>query len=179
MRAVTVCLVFMVTVFQAAEHTGAAAIMESLLFGIDMAPPVRTSDLPVDAQRSLEKYRERDRLFKPTITRPKNLDGPEGSVYAKRVSLERALFCLYDRPDSLQMAEQYSTQILLFYEWEGFAEGPLAEAAAADAFVAQHPNSFVAPFAQLFAGHRKLCAASGSTDVDPKSDRIRPASCGN
>ena len=173
MRALTACTVFAVTLFQAAEPTGAAAILESLLFAFKLAPPTRTVGLPADAQRSLVKYRERDRLFKPTIKRPKSLDTPEGSVYFQRVALERALFCLYDRSDSLHMAEEYATELRLFYEWEGFAEGPLTEAASADAFLAKHRNSFVAPFALLFAGHRKLCAVSGSRDLDPKSDRAR------
>ena len=173
MRALTVCMMFVVTLFQAAEPTGAAAIMESLLYGFEMAPPSRTADLPADAQRSLAKYRERERLFRPTIKRPDNLDGPEGSGYFKRVGLERALFCLFDRSDSLQLAEEYSTQIQLLYEWEGFADSPLTEAASADAFMAEHRDSSVAPHAQLFAGHRKLCAVSGLEGLDPKSDRAR------
>lgn len=173
MRALTLGVVVMITLVQPAERTGAAAIMESLLYGFEMAPPSRTAGLPADAQRSLATYRERERLFKPTIKPPANLDGPEGSGYFKRVGLERALFCLFDRSDSLQLAEEYSTRIRLLYEWEGFAESPLSEAASADAFLAQHRNSPVAPYARLFAGHRKLCAVSGLEGLDPKSDRAR------
>jgi len=55
---------FAVTLFQAAEPTGAAAILESLLFAFKLAPPTRIVGPPADAQRSLVKYRERDRLFK-------------------------------------------------------------------------------------------------------------------
>jgi len=173
MQVLTVCLAFVVALFQAAEPTGAAAIMESLLYGFEMAPASRTAGLPADAQRSLTKYRERERLFKPTIKRPDNLDGPEASGYFKRVGLERSLFCLFDRSDSLQLAEDYSTQVRLLYEWEGFADSPLTEAASADAFLAQHRNSVVAPYAQLFAGHRKLCAVTGLEGLDPQSDRGR------
>jgi hypothetical protein len=171
MRALAACSVFVVTLFQAAELTGAAAIMESLLFGFEMAPATRTAGLPADARRSLGNYRERERLFKPTIKRPDNLDGPEGSEYFKRLGLERALFCLFDTSDSLQLAEEYSTQIRLLYEWEGFADSPLTEAASADAFLAEHRNSSIAPYVRLFAGHRKLCAVSGLEGVNPKSDR--------
>ena len=171
MQVLTVCLVFMAMLVQLAESTGAAAIMESLLYGFEMAPPNRTAGLPADAQRSLTKYRQRARIFKPTIRRPQNLDGPEGSGYFKRVGLERALFCLFDRPDSVQLAEDYSTQITLFYEWEGFADSPLTEADSADAFLARHRNSPIAPYIQLFAGHRKQCAVSGLEGLDPKSDR--------
>ena len=107
MRTLTACIAFMVTLVQAAEPTGAAAIMEALLYGFEMAPADRTTGLPGDAQRSLERYRQRERSFKPTIPRPSNLDGPQGSVYFKRVGLERALFSLIDRPDSLHLAERY------------------------------------------------------------------------
>jgi len=144
--------------------------MEALLIGFEMAPADRTTGLPSDVQRSLARYRERERSFKPTIPRPLDLDGPEGSGYFKRVGLERALFSLMDRPDSLHLAEEYSTQIAILYEWEGFADSPLSEAASADAFLAQHRKSAVAPYVQLFAGHRKLCAVSGLEGLDPKSD---------
>ena len=136
-----------------------------------MAPPNRTAALPRDIQQSLAKYRERERVFKPTIKRLENLDGPEGSGYFKRVGLERAVFCLFDRSDSLKLAEEYSTQISLLYEWEGFADSPLTEADSADAFLAQHRNSPIAPYIHLFAGHRKQCAVGGLEGLDPKSDR--------
>jgi hypothetical protein len=145
--------------------------MESLLYGFEMAPQSRTSGLPNDIQQSLETYRERERIFKPTIKPPANFDGPEGSAYRKRVGLERALFCLFDRADSAQLANDLSTQITLIYEWEGLADSPLAEAGSADAFLAQHRNSPIAPYIQLFAGHRKQCAVSGFEGLDPKSNR--------
>jgi hypothetical protein len=169
----TVILILAVTLGQSAEPSGAAAVMESLLFGFEMAPPSRTSGLPGDAQAAVAKYRDREHLFRPTLQRPENLNSPEASLYRKYVGLERALFCLFDRPDSQQLAEEYRKQARLSYEWEGYADGPLAEAAAADAFLAGHPRSPLAPYAQLFSGHRKLCAASGLDGLDPASDRAR------
>jgi hypothetical protein len=170
MRTLTACIAFMVALVQPTEPTAAAAIMEALLYGFEMAPADRTTGLPSDAQRSLARYRQRERRFKATIPRPSNLDGPEGSAYFKRVGLERALFSLIDRPDSLRLADEYSTQIALLYEWEGFADSPLQEAASADEFLTQHRNSPVAPYVHLFAGHRKLCAVSGLEGLDPNSD---------
>jgi hypothetical protein len=166
-------LAFIATLSQLTQPTGAAAVMESLLFGFDMAPAALTAGLPADAARSLATYRQRERAFKPTIARPAKLDGPEGNLYFKRVGIERALFCLLDRPDSLEAAEDFATGIKLFYEWEGFANGPLTEADSADDYVAQHPASAAVPYVQLFAGHRKLCAASGMEDLDPASDRAQ------
>jgi hypothetical protein len=171
MKTVAAGLAFIATLSQFTGPTGAAAVMESLLFGFEIAPAALTAGLPADAARSLATYRQRERLFTPTIAPPENLDGPEGSLYAKRVGIERALFCLLDRPDSLQVAEDYATQIKLFYEWEGFANAPLTEADSADDYLAQHPTSAAVPYVQLFAGHRKLCAVSGMEDLDPASDR--------
>jgi hypothetical protein len=53
------------------------------------------------------------------------------------VGLERAVFCIFNRADSLRLADEYATQIRLLYEWEGFADSPLIEAASADRFLAQ------------------------------------------
>ena len=64
-------------------------------------------------------------------------------------------------------------EVVLAYEWEGFADGPLAEAASADAFLAAHRNSPIAPHVHLFSGHRKLCAVSDYTGADPTTPESR------
>ena len=171
MRSLLVCLALVATLAQPAEPVGAAAVMESLLFGFAMAPAVRTAGLADDAARSLESYRQRESLFKSTIPPPARLEGPEGSLYSKRAGIERALFCLLDRADSLQIAGEYARQITLLSEWEGFADSPLTEAASADEYLAQHPGSPAAPYAQLFAGHRKLCAITEMAGLDRSSGR--------
>jgi hypothetical protein len=167
MRILTVCVAIIGAFLQSGEPTGAAAIMESLLFGFEMVPPARTAGLPADVKRSLLRYRERERIFKPTFRNAEYLES------FKYVGLERALFCLFDRPDSMQLAEDYATQTKFLSEWEGLADSPLTEAASADAFLAQHRNSSVAAYAELFAGHRKLCAVSGLQGLDPTSERAR------
>jgi hypothetical protein len=43
-RALTLGVVVMIILVQPAEPTGAAAIMESLLYGFEMAPPSRTTN---------------------------------------------------------------------------------------------------------------------------------------
>src|SRR4029453_1673888 len=100
-----------------------------------------------------------------------NLDGPLGSLYFKRVGLERALFSLNNRKDSLALAESFATTVKLLYEWEGFADSPLLEASSADEFLAQHRTSPLAAYLQLFPGHRKLCDVSGLDLFDPQSGR--------
>lgn len=64
-------------------------MVEALLFGTQVAPVTRTTGLPDAAQRQLDVYRQRERLFRESIPRPQNLDGPEGSLYFKRSTLER------------------------------------------------------------------------------------------
>ena len=145
---------------QRPEPTGAAAIKEALLFGFEMAPPDRTMNLPPAAQRALTVYRSRARMFKPTTARVDSSPETQASLQFKRVGLERAVFSLFDRPDAAQLAGDYATRAALAYEWEGLPEVPLFEAAYADSFLAEHPTSPIAPFVQLFAGHRKLCAGN-------------------
>ena len=71
----------------------------------------------------------------------------------------------------MKLADEYARHADLFYEWEGFADSPIGEAASADSFLVQHSGSPIAPYVQLFAGHRKLCAVSGLEGLDPSSDR--------
>lgn len=172
-RALTVCLVFMVTLVQPPEPTGAAAIMESLMYGFEMARPSRTADLPPETQGSLAKYRERERIFSRRSNVRRVLAAHRGpctsSAWAGSAHCSAALI----DPTSRHLAEEYSTQVRLLYEWEGFAASPLTETASADAFLAQHRNSPVAPYAQLFAGHRRRCAVSGLEGLDPKSEKVR------
>lgn len=93
----------------------------------------------------------------------------------QHVGLERALFCLFDRPDSLQMADEYQKQARLLDEWEGFADSPLAEAATADAFWRRHRFAVGSVRAAL-SGHGTLCDVSGLDGLDRASDR-RGRSC--
>lgn len=172
MRSMAVAALAAVMVQPAPEPAGAAAVKESLLFGFEMAPPADTANLPPDVERSLAAYRACERGFKPTIARPPNLNEfPREAVYFRRVGVERAVYCSFDRPAAL--ARAYATDVRLLYEWEGYADSPLTEAASADAFLKRHPNSTIAPYVHLFAGHRKLCAVSGLTGLDRASDRAR------
>jgi len=98
---------------------------------------------------------------------------PEHSLQLKRIALERALIGLFDTPGIEALAYEYARGAPLSYEWEGFADGPLREAAAADQFLEENPASPIAPYANLFAGHRKMCAVSGLEGLNPSSDKAR------
>jgi hypothetical protein len=168
----TVLLLVLAT-FQPAAPRGVAAVIESVLWGYDMPPSDRTAGVPADVERGLETYRERERLFESTVDRPANLDGPEGSIYLKRVRFEHLVFSLFDRPESMRLAGEFGAQIRLVYEWEGLASSPLAEAESADLFLRERPDSPITAYVQLFAGHRKLCALSSFEGLDPDSERAQ------
>lgn len=154
---------------QTSGSSDGAAVVEALVYGFEMAPATRTSGLPPDAQRRLARYRQREASFTSTLTPPADLDGPLGSLYFKRVRMARAVFSLVDRPDARALAESLVENLEVLYEWEGFADSPLREAASADAFVAEHRASPVASYLRLFAGHRRLCATSGLEGLNPQS----------
>jgi hypothetical protein len=87
--------------------------------------------------------------------------------------MARAVFSLVDRPDALALAESIVTNIHFLYEWEGFADSPLSEAASADALLRDHPSPSMAPYLHLFTGHRRLCAVTGLQGLDPQSPEGR------
>jgi len=143
--------------------------LETLVFGFELAPTVRLTELPPDVLRSVDAYRQRERLFKTTITCETGVDFPAESVCLKRVALQRTLFSLVNRSDSLLLAGTYARQATINYEWEGFAEAPLGEASAAEKYLRAHPRTPLASYLHLFIGHRKLCALSGLDGLDPAS----------
>lgn len=158
MLSAAVLLTWLVAGGQQPQDGGAAAVVDALLFGAQMAPVSQTGALPPAVQPPLDRYRQREQLFRETIPRPQNMDGREGAVYLKRAALERAIFSAYDRPDSLELAESFVTEVRILHEWQGFAASPLAEAASAVDYLSSHPASPVASYVRLFIGHRRLCA---------------------
>jgi hypothetical protein len=162
----------------APEPVDAAALLESLLFGFETAPAARTAGLPADAQAALAAYRARERLFTPTTPAPQTASSAEESLHFKRAGMERTIFSLFARDDAAQLAAEYVKEAVLSYEWEGFPEAPLGEATSADTFLTTQPNSPLVPYALLFAGHRKTCAAEimrGLDADDPRAGELQRA----
>ena len=158
---------------QRPEPAGPAAIASALVFGGEMPAAAQTRELPADVKASLAEFRKREKRFKPTVQLPGRLDGDdiEDSVYRKHVDLERTVFSTFE--NSLNTAQQFATEVELRYEWEGMADGPLAEASSADAYLSRHANSPIEPYVLLFSGHRKLCAVSDYTGADPTAPESR------
>jgi hypothetical protein len=152
------------TALTGASESEPALMARALLFGFEMPPPPRS---PASLAQAVTRYRDRERTLKTRLGPPPPGD-VESANYSKHVGLERSLYALFDRDDSAEMAAAYAAPARLLYEWEGDPDAPRQEAEYAEEFLAAHPETPLAPYLHLFAGHREMCAASleGGKGVD-------------
>lgn len=156
---------------RAGELAGAAAIADAVLWGREMPASALTADLPKKVQSQLTEYRERERAFRSAITPPPGATEEERETYDRRVGIERVVFCLFPRGDSAKVAPQYALDADIEPDWLGMAEMPRREARFIDRLLADLPKPWLAPYLNLVAGHRKLCASE--MDGDAADDRSR------
>lgn len=154
------------------EPTGGAAVAEAVLWGLPMAPPERTSEMPPNVQAPLAEYRQRERMFRTGLKGSPGATPVEGALFEKRVGIERVVFSLFPRRDSARVAAAYASDSEVSYEWEGYADGPRREAAFIDRLLRDLPQPWLAPYLHLIAGHRKLCASQAE---GPDSEAQRHA----
>ena len=128
---------------------GAAAVARALVLALPMAPPARTSGLPADAQKRLDEYRQRERSFKSGLVPPHGGSAEEHELYLKRVDIERVIFSLFPRKDSAKVAAGFALDADLD-----------REAPFIDELLRNLPVPWLAPYLNLVAGHRKLCAGA-------------------
>ena len=126
---------------------GAAAVAEALVLGTPMAPLERTVGLPADARKRLDEYRQREQSFKSSLAPPRGGSAEEHQLYRKRVDIERVIFSLFPRKDSAKVAAGFALDADLD-----------REAPFIDGLLRNLPVSWLAPYLNLIAGHRKLCA---------------------
>lgn len=143
----------------AAELSGAAAIADAVLWGREMPASALTADLPKNVQAQLAEYRERERTFRSALTPPPGATDEERETYQLRVRIERVVFCLFPRGDSAKVAPQYALDADIEPDWQGLPEMPRREARFIDRLLADLPKPWLAPYLNLVAGHRKLCAS--------------------
>jgi len=142
----------------AVDAEGAAAIADALLWGHTMPPPEITAKLPSGVQRSLSEYRKREEEFKSGLTPPPGATAEEEAVFAQRVGIERVVFSLFPRRDSARIASLYALDVDVSLAWEGAADQPRREAAFINHLLTDLPQPWLAPYLNLIAGHRRLCA---------------------
>jgi hypothetical protein len=140
--------------------SGAAAVADAVLWGKEMPGIDVTADLPRTVQSPLADYRDRERAFRSRLTPPPGATPDERDSYARRVGIERVVFCLFPRGDSAQVAPQYALDADIELDWQGMPEMPRREAKFIDRLLADLPKPWLAPYLNLVAGHRKLCASA-------------------
>jgi hypothetical protein len=138
--------------------SGAAAVADAVLWGKEMPPADVTASLPRDVQSQLAGYRERERAFRSGLTPPPGATPEERETYERRVGIERVVFCLFPRSESAKVAPQYALDADIEPDWQGLPEMPRREAKFIDRLLADLPKPWLAPYLNLVAGHRKLCA---------------------
>jgi hypothetical protein len=152
------------------ELSGAAAIADAVLWGKEMPPSARTADQPKNVQSQLNEYFQRERSFRSGITPPPGATEEERETYDRRVGIERVVFCLFARGDSARVAPQYALDADIEPDWQGMPEMPRREARFIDQLLSDLPKPWLAPYLNLVAGHRKLCASEmDGTKADARS----------
>jgi len=147
------------TMAGAEELSGAAAIADAVLWGREMPAAALTADLPRNVQSQVVEYRERERTFHSALMPPPGATPEERRSYDTRVGIERVVFCLFPRGDSAKVAPQYALDADIEPDWHGLPEMPRREAQFIDSLLADLPKPWLAPYLNLVAGHRKLCAS--------------------
>jgi hypothetical protein len=147
------------TIAAAEDPAGAAAIADAVLWGKQMPASALTADLPKNVQSQLVEYLERERAFRSALTPPPGATAEERETYDRRVGIERVVFCLFPRGDSAKVAPQYALDADIEPDWQGMPEMPRREAKFIDRLLADLPKPWLAPYLNLVAGHRKLCAS--------------------
>lgn len=138
---------------------GVAAIADAVLWGKEMPPSALTADLPRSVQSQLSEYFQREHSFRSGITPPPGATEEERETYDRRVGIERVVFCLFPRGDSAKVAPQYALDADIEPDWQGLPENPRREAKFIDQLLTDLPKPWLAPYLNLVAGHRKLCAS--------------------
>lgn len=141
------------------ELSGAAAIADAVLWGREMPASALSVDLPRNVQSQVVEYREREKAFHSALLPPRDGTAEEKETYDRRVGIERVVFCLFPRGDSAKVAPQYALDADIEPDWQGLPEMPRREAKFIDRLLADLPKPWLAPYLNLVAGHRKLCAS--------------------
>lgn len=128
---------------------GAAAVTHALVSGVPIAAANQMSALPPDAQKRLDVYRERERLFTSAMAPPRGGSAEELQLYESRVRVERVIVSLFDRKDAPKVAAGFALDV------DFDREAPFI-----DELLRNLPVPWLAPYLNLIAGHRKLCAGA-------------------
>jgi hypothetical protein len=144
------------------------AIAGALIWGRPIASAEHTSSMPRDLQQQLAEYRRREEAFHSTLAPPRGATDIERGIFNTRVGIERVLYCLFPRRDIARIAAQYAADANVLPEGgDDLAAAYRADAAFIDDLLRDGSRPWLAPYLNLIAGHRKLCASQpGRRDGD-------------
>jgi hypothetical protein len=173
--AVTVLAALLLAGAAAASGDGPSAAEDRILFGTvfqRLGDPALANapDVPDEVKARIRGFQQRARTFASRLPPETGKQGPERWTRDKKRSLQLGMLSLIEAEGIEAMARDYAGQAVLGYEWEGMPDGPLAEAASAEDFLATHPETPLRPYLNLFLAHRFRCAAEVLTLTrDPQS----------
>jgi hypothetical protein len=146
------------------------AVSQTLRGGESLFSSFARRELPtVDGIQALapevrqEVERRLARTMPPSaLPNPKDVGFPADLLAQARRDHEAAIIRLLG-PSVAREAREFASQIRLFYEWEGYAEPPLDEAASAVDYLQAHPRTALRPYLQLFMLYRYRSAFEAAT----------------
>jgi hypothetical protein len=143
------------------------AMPGSILFGTvfdSLATPsaLARDGIPADVRACLPGFAARAAAFRSRLPEPTGAPGPGTWQLEKRRHLERDLVALIPGEGVAETAAAYAREAVIAYEWEGASDGPLGEAAFAEAHLRDRPATMLRPYLQLFLAHRYRCAEEAS-----------------
>jgi hypothetical protein len=108
------------------------------------------------------------RAFKSTVTVPTTKDLSERYLWEQRRGIEAGLVVLASRPGGESEAAAYAKTAVWMGAWEGYPDGPMAQASHVDTYLREHPQTALVPYLELFLLTRYRCAfeAAGRTIVE-------------
>ena len=127
--------------------------------------------LSSEVRTRIECLRLRAGAFRSRLPSDPLPPGPEAWLQEKRMGLERECVALVAAAGIEEAAASYARAAVILVEWEGFGSSPLAEAAYAEEYLRNHPETPLRPYLALFLAHRFRCAWELLGDGDHTRER--------
>jgi len=132
--------------------------------------PEALAALPASQRQAFEARLARTKSFHSLLQAPPaTAEFPQEIVFSAKVRVERAAFVLTTSGNAARDAAELAGNVRLSYEWEGYPDGPMAEAQSAQRYLAGHPNTSVKDYIQLFLMHRYRCAFEAAERTIPEA----------
>src|SRR5262249_11912816 len=119
---------------------------------------IKTANLPEELKRRLEEYKNRRLGFRTRSGGCRALPRDLVPICDARRVVEKGIVSLINSKGIEKAAADYARNAVLYYEWEGFADGQLDEARDAEEYLRRRPATMLKPYLILFLTHRYRCA---------------------